>query len=96
MDNAVADGPDIQEEVMFPRRAPSQLSIKTLSWTQYQTLFAAYLPGNFASFHCKPDYVVLIVTESWASHGVDDGNVINVLAGCRSCGCGQHNCRRGQ
>jgi hypothetical protein len=42
---------------MFPRRAPSPLSIETLSWTQYQTLFAAYLPGNFAvqSSLCKPD-----------------------------------------
>jgi hypothetical protein len=29
--NAVADGPDIQEEVMYPRRAPSPLSIETLS-----------------------------------------------------------------
>ena len=44
--NAVADGPDIQEEVMFLRRAPSPLSIETLSWTHHQTLFAAYLPGN--------------------------------------------------
>jgi hypothetical protein len=97
--NAVADGPDIQEEVMYPRRAPSPLSIETLSWTQHQN-FAAYLPGSFAvqSSHCKPDYVVRIVTESWASLSVDDGDVIDVLAGCRpgSCGCGQHNCRRGQ
>ena len=45
MDNAVADGHDIQEEVMFPRRAPSLLSIETLSLTKNQTLFAAYFPG---------------------------------------------------
>jgi hypothetical protein len=99
VDNAVADGHDIQEEVMFPHRAPSPLSIETLSWTKNQTLFAAYFPGNFASSHCKPDYILWIVTESWASqgsHGVDDGDVIDVLAGCRSCDCGQHNCPRGQ
>ena len=46
--NAVADGPDIQEEVMFPRHAPSLFSVETLSLTKNQTLFAAYLPGNFA------------------------------------------------
>jgi hypothetical protein len=48
VDNAVADGPDIQEEVMFPRHAPSLFSVETLSLTQYQTLFAAYLFGYFA------------------------------------------------
>ncbi len=46
--NAVADGPDIQEEVMFPRHAPSLFSVETLSLTKNQTLFAAYLPGYFA------------------------------------------------
>ena len=46
VDNAVADGHVIQEEVMFPRRAPISISIEALSWTQHQTLFAAYLPGN--------------------------------------------------
>ena len=46
--NAVADGLDIQEEVMFPRHAPSLFSVETLSLTKNQTLFAAYMFGYFA------------------------------------------------